>query len=67
MNKALEALQSWSLENNMKVKKKKMLYHFFSVRQENADFALKIDNVMLQKKNLHYILKCNTRQQSKNW
>lgn len=49
MNLSLEVLNSWATENNMNINKSKTVYQFFSLRHNNADFTLKIDNQMLQK------------------
>ena len=44
MNEALEELTAWSSENNMIVNKLKIVYQFFTLKHDNATFALKLDN-----------------------
>jgi len=50
MNHSLEVLNAQATENNMMINKSKTMYQFFSLRHNNTDFNLKIDNQMLQKR-----------------
>lgn len=47
MNKALEALQSWAMDNHMIISKSKTMYQLFTLRHVVPDFDLYIDDTKL--------------------
>lgn len=49
INSALEEVNSWALENNMKISKTKTVYQYFSLQHQIQNFELKLENEHLEK------------------
>jgi len=49
INNALNSLSMWATENNMEINTSKIVHQFFSMRHENINFDLKINNQKLPK------------------
>jgi hypothetical protein len=49
INTVLNSLSKWATENNMEINASKTVYQFFSTRNKNDKFDLKINNQKLPK------------------